>query len=165
MPISKPGRRGLLVLSALIALLGLAVPAISQPAATPPPAEKTGSAPPAHSSYLDCDVDIRVNRIEKKATVTEGLAKQLGLGKEAVGRLGLVKLDGTAVEAKAIPGGDAEGCAALVGHDGSLVVQYELSDPRVETLIPEKVVRLRFTAREGFPLYGVPGSEMWSFPR
>jgi hypothetical protein len=34
-----------------------------------------------------------VNRVEKKTKVTAELAKELGLGKEAVGRLGLAALD------------------------------------------------------------------------
>lgn len=121
-------------------------------------------AAPRPAGSLDCDVDVRVNQVEKKTKVTAELAKELGLGKDAVGRLGLAALDATAVSAKAGPGKKDTGCADLVGHQGRLVLHYELSDPRAGKLVAGSVIRLHFTALAGFAPYGVPGTEIWTLP-
>lgn len=68
------------------------------------------------------------------------------------------------MSAKASPGKKDTGCSGLMGHQGRLVLHYELSDPRVGKLVPGQVVRLHFTALAGFAPYCVPGTEIWTLP-
>lgn len=113
---------------------------------------------------LDCDVDVRIHQVERQATMTAEIAKELGMGQDTAGRLGLTRLQATAVGAKPRPGTRDAGCSELVGGEGSLVLTYELSDPRAKKLIPGEVIRLYYWALPGMPLYGVPTTARWAFP-
>lgn len=119
---------------------------------------------PRPTTALHCDVDVRVVRVVKNAKVDAEIAEALSFDKEAIGRFGVTHVEGAVVSSKPTPGKKDNGCAEMVDKTGDLVVRYELSDTRAETLIAGKVVHLRFFAMPGFPLYGVPGAEVWMFP-
>lgn len=122
------------------------------------------AATPPSSSSLNCAVEVRVNRIEKQATVTPEIAAELHLRPDTVGRQGVAMLDAKVVGAKGRHGTQEADCSKLVGNSGMLIVRYEASDPRAGKLVAGEVIRLNYLALAGFAPYGVEGTEVWTFP-
>ena len=92
-------QQGIVLTLALLFLL-VPVPGRTEDAQAKPEEEQSESS----SSFLECLVEARVNKVEKRADVDAEIAKQLDLKEDAIGRLGVAMIEITVVKAAPKPG-------------------------------------------------------------
>ena len=111
------------------------------------------------SSFLECEVEAKVVKVERRATVNAEIAEALELEKEMIGKLGVAAADITILQATSKKD-QAEDCARLKGQSGRAVIRYELANKELK-LEAGEVIQLHYWAFAGFAPYGVPGKEVW----
>ncbi len=116
-------------------------------------------ARPASNSFVECEVEAKVVKVERRETVNAEIAEALDLEKEMIGKLAVAATDITVLKATSKKGQE-EDCARMVGQSGRAVIRYELANKELE-LAAGKVIQLHYWAFAGFAPYGVPGKEVW----
>lgn len=134
-------------------LLLVSVPCRAQDAQENPGSE-------SNASFLECLVEARIDKFEKRADVDAEIAKQLDLKDGAIGKLGVAMIEITVVKA-APKDGKNDACAKLTGNSGRIVAFYELSNKAVKWEKGE-ILHFDYWAFAGFAPYGVPGKEVWT---
>jgi hypothetical protein len=135
----------------------LALPAAGQSQGTPRLEDRVTDK--AASSFVECEVEAKVVKVERRETVNAEIAEALDLEKEAIGKLGVAATDITVLKATSKKGQE-EDCARMVGQSGRAVIRYELANKGLN-LSNGEVIHLHYWAFAGFAPYGVPGREVW----